>query len=67
MDEAPKKINISGTNNKYKMKQLINSHKLEKETKKRVLSEKWTFQEEHFEYSHQTKMVNDILNNSYKS
>ena len=67
MDETPKKINISGTNNKYKMKQLINNNNnLEKETKKRVQSEKWTFQEEHFEYSNQIKMVNDILKNACK-
>ena len=67
MDETPKKINISGTNNKYKMKQLINNNNnLEKETKKRVQSEKWTFQEEHFEYSNQIKMTNDILKNAYK-
>jgi hypothetical protein len=67
MNETPKKINISGTNNKYKMKQLINNNNnLEKETKKRVQSEKWTFQEEHFEYSNQIKMVNDILKNACK-
>ena len=67
MNENPKKINISGTNNKYKMKQLINNNNnLEKETKKRVQSEKWTFQEEHFEYSNQIKMTNDILKNAYK-
>ena len=67
MDETPKKINISGTNNKYKMKQLINNNNnLEKETKKRVQSEKWTFQEEHFEYSNQIKMTNDILKNACK-
>jgi len=66
MDENPKKINISGTNNRYKMKQLINSHKLEKETKKRVQSEKWDFSEEYFEYANQIKMVNEILNNTCK-
>ena len=65
MDENPKKINISGTNNRYKMKQLINSHKLEKETKKRVQSEKWDFSEEYFEYSNQIKIVNEILNNNF--
>jgi len=65
MDENPKKINISGTNNRYKMKQLINSHKLEKETKKRVQSEKWDFSEEYFEYSNQIKMVNELLNNNF--
>ena len=34
MNECPKKINISGTNNRHKMKQLINNHNVEKETKK---------------------------------
>jgi hypothetical protein len=67
MDETPKKITISGSNNKYRIKQLINNNNnLEKETKKRVQSEKWTFQEEHFEYSNQIKMTNDILKNAYK-
>jgi hypothetical protein len=65
MDENPKKINISGTNNRYKMNQLINSHKLEKETKKRIQSEKWDFSEEYFEYSNQIKIVNEILNNNF--
>ena len=65
MDENPKKIIISGTNNRYKMKQLINTHKLEKETKKRVQSEKWNFSEVHFEYANQIKMVNEILNNNF--
>jgi hypothetical protein len=67
MDETPKKITISGSNNKYRIKQLINNNNnLEKETKKRVHTEKWTFQEEYFEYSNQIKMTNDILNNAYK-
>ena len=65
MDENPKQIIISGTNNRYKMKQLINTHKLEKETKKRVQSEKWNFSEVHFEYANQIKMVNEILNNNF--
>ena len=65
MDENPKKIIISGTNNRYKMKQLINTHKLEKETKKRVQSERWNFSEEHIEYANQIKMVNEILNHNF--
>jgi hypothetical protein len=65
MDEIPKKINISGTNNRYKMKQLINNHNIEKESKKRVQSEKWTFSEEYFEHSSQFKMINGILNNNF--
>jgi len=63
MDEIPKKIIISGTNNRYKMKQLTND-KIEKETKKRVQSEKWTFSDEYFEYSNQIKMIKEILNNN---
>jgi hypothetical protein len=66
MDEIPKKINITGTSNKYKMNQLINEHKAEKEAKKRVQSEKWSFSEECFGYSKQIKMINDILNNNFK-
>jgi hypothetical protein len=63
MDEIPKKIIISGTNNRYKMKQLTND-KIEKETKKRVQSEKWSFSDEYFEYSNQIKMIKEILNNN---
>jgi len=65
MDEIPKKINISGTTNRYKMKQLISNHNIEKESKKRVQSEKWTFSEEYFEHSIQFKMINGILNNNF--
>jgi hypothetical protein len=67
MDEIPKKINIFGTNNRYKMKQLINNDNIEKESKKRVQSEKWTFSEEYFEHSTQIKMINEILNNNFIS
>jgi hypothetical protein len=65
MDEDSKKINISGTNNRYKMKQIMNENKTEKETKKRVQSEKWSFSEEEFEYSKQIKMIREILNNNF--
>ena len=65
MDEIPKKIIISGTNNRYKMKQLVNEHKMEKEKKKRVQSEKWTFSDEWFEYSNQIKMMKQIIDNKF--
>jgi hypothetical protein len=65
MDEIPKKINIFGTNNRYKMKQLINNDTIEKESKKRVQSEKWSFSDEYFEHSTQIKMINGIFNNNY--
>jgi hypothetical protein len=64
MDEISKKINISGTNNRFKIKQLTNEHKTEKEVKKRVQSEKWKFSEEEFEYTKQIKMIKDIYNNN---
>ena len=59
-----KKIRICGTNNRYKMKQLISEHKTEKEVKKRISSEKWTFTDEQFEYANQIKMINEIFNNN---
>jgi hypothetical protein len=64
MDEIPKKIVISGTNNRYKIKQLTDYDKIEKETKKRVQSEKWTFSDKYFEYSNQIIMIKRILNNN---
>jgi len=65
MDEISKKINISGTNNRYKIKQLINEHTTEKEVKKRIQSEKWRFPEEEFTYSKQINMMTEVLNNNY--
>jgi hypothetical protein len=64
MDDYSKKIIITGTNNKYHMKKIINQNKLEKETKKRVQSEKWFFPDENYEYSNQLKMIIDISNNN---
>ena len=64
MNVDSKKINIVGISNRYKIKQLTND-KLEKETKKRIQSEKWSFSEEEFEYSKQIKMINEILNNNF--
>lgn len=61
---TPKQINIFGTNNRYQMKKLINEHKLEQETKKRVQTESWTFSAEHYEYKNQLKMLVDISNNN---
>lgn len=64
-EETPKTINITGTNNKYQMNKLINKN-VKKEPKKRVVSEKWNFPEEYFEYNHQMKIVCDILKNIEK-
>ena len=64
MEDISKKINITGTNNRYHMKKLINEHKLEKELKKRVKSEKWNFPDESYEYAKQIQMIIDISNNN---
>lgn len=63
MEDESKKINITGTANKYQIKKLNNNYV--KETKKRVGSEKWTFSDEHFKYENQLKMIQDILNNNF--
>lgn len=58
-----KKINITGTANRYQIKKLSNNYV--KEIKKRVGSENWTFSDEHFKYEKQLKMIQDILNNNF--
>jgi hypothetical protein len=63
MDDFSKIINITGTNNKYQMKK-INERNIEKEVKKRVQSEKWSFSDENYEHSNQIKMIIDISNNN---
>ena len=63
MDEESKKINIFGTSNRYQMKKLTNKS-YDKESKKRVESEKRTFTPDNFEYSKQIQMIKDILNNN---
>ena len=60
-----KTISISGTNNKYHMKKLISEHKGVKEIKKRITTEKWSFDKEHYEHMNQLKMISDISNNNF--
>jgi len=64
MEDEPKKINIVGTANRYKIKNLTNKS-YDKESKKRVETEKWTFSEEHYKYSNQINMLKDIFNNNF--
>ena len=64
MEEESKKINITGTSNRYQMKKITNKS-YHKESKKRVESEKWTFSEEHYKYENQLKMIQDISNNNF--
>ena len=63
MEEETKKINIIGTNNRYKIKKL--NEPIENKIKKRVETEKWTFSEEHYKYENQLIMLSDILNNNF--
>jgi hypothetical protein len=53
-----KKIDITGTNNKYQMKKMNNNY--EKEVKKRIASENWHISSEQYDYTNQIKMINDI-------
>jgi hypothetical protein len=64
MEEELKKINITGTANRYQMKKLTNKKCYDNDFKKRVESEKWTFSEEHYKYENQIIMINDISNNN---
>ena len=62
--EGSKKIEISGTANRYAVKKLINNHKNEKEIKKRVVTKNWNFENECYEYSYQINLLKIILDNN---
>ena len=62
-EEEPKKIIISGTNNRYQMNKLIKPRNTASEVKKRVESEKWSFPESYYEYNSQLKLINDLSGN----
>jgi hypothetical protein len=65
VQENPKKISISGTNNKYQMKKILNKVELKnKEPKKRVVTKKWKFSDEYFDNKKQLQIINNILNDS---
>jgi hypothetical protein len=64
-EKESKKINITGINNRYMMNKLISDKKVSKETKRRVVSENWSFSLECYQHSNQLKMIRDISNNSY--
>ena len=63
MADEPKKIVISGTNNKYQMNKLIKPRNANIEAKKRLESEKWNFDESYYEYFNQLKLIQDLSNN----
>jgi len=63
MEEGSKKISITGTNNKYQMKKIINKDVVKnKEPKKRIVTKKWTFPDEYFDYKNQWQVVTNIFN-----
>jgi hypothetical protein len=64
MADEPKKIVISGTNNKYQMNKLIKPRNANIEAKKRLESEKWNFDESYYEYFNQLKLIEDLSNNT---
>jgi hypothetical protein len=66
MTEQQKKINITGTNNRYQIKKMVKDHKVEKEIKKRVVSENWCFTDEQYSYHYQLKVINSIFENNFK-
>jgi len=65
--EESKKIELNGRANKNAIKNLIQNHKQEKEKeiKKSVVSEKWVFDTECYEYAYQVKVLQTILKNMY--
>ena len=67
MEPEVKNIQITGTNNKYKIKTLINQYKNGNDLKKRLETEKWSFSEEHYKYENQIIMISKILNNNFNN
>lgn len=65
-DINSRQINITGTNNKYKINKLIQKNEVKK-IKKRITAENWDFTNKHFEYDTQLKMIIDISNNQFNS
>lgn len=62
-----KQIFISGSKNKQDITKATTNIQQDKEIKRRVASEKWTFSEEYFNYENQLKLINEIAENEYKS
>ena len=64
MADEPKKIVISGTNNKYQMNKLIKPRNANIEAKKRLESEKWNFDESYYAYFNQ--LMTQIVVNEFE-
>jgi hypothetical protein len=65
-DNEDKKINITGTNNRYMIKKLTKKTN-NAEIKKRVESKKWCFSSDVYETTTQKNIINDILTNNFES
>ena len=57
-----KTINIKTMDFNINKKKLVQNHKMQKEIKKRVVSEKWTFSEDYFEHNNQLLLIENIIN-----
>jgi len=64
-ENSVKKLNITGLNNKYLIKNLIKDYTSIKEIKKRIPSENWNFSDENFKYENQIILIRDISNNNF--
>jgi hypothetical protein len=67
MEDHIKKVDISGINNRYQMKKLINERTPESKQKKRIPSANWDVHEEIYNYTKQLQIISDISNNNYDS
>lgn len=61
-DDNKKNITITGINNRYQIKKLINGNN-STNIKNRIATEKWDIPDEYLHYETQIKMVNDIILN----
>jgi hypothetical protein len=65
MEDHIKKVNISGINNRYQMKKIINERTQESKQKKRIPSAKWDLHEDIYNFTKQVQIISDISNNNY--
>ena len=67
MEDHIKKVDISGINNRYQMKKIINERTPESKQKKRIPSANWDTHEDIYTYTKQLLVISDISNNNYDS
>ena len=64
-DDEEKKINITGTNNRYMIKKLTKKTN-NTEIKKRAECKNWNFSSDIYEIATQKKIINDISLNNFE-